>query len=403
MTTETNQTRQHCSNIVLSLLERHFNKRLIHAQNLQMRVLALSSLFLVPASSLVAIEWVAPSLRHTRNDAGFQTTLYMANSDLETGSAFNLVPTPADLELKDWYQSQGIFSLDDILAVTTPYSIGGRGLFATRDIAQNCVVASIPQSLIIATSMDDDPGEEWQVSLTNHVLQIRFLLDDNARTRQNLVPWISSWAPEACDDGSTTTTTTFNPSFPSLEPWLRTIEKNPEKDINIILEETKQAATWMKEMIGTGAITEDGLCKDILERMQNFQRRLGKMKPEKEPNDNNNNNNNNISKWYSLVLSRSAYLGRTWGRKATGLVPFFDMLNHCHEPSDANVDLKCVGDVYPNYADVGLNPKDMILVLTKDVRAGQELLTQYHTDIVGNEENQLKLLLQYGIPPPPPT
>ena len=50
-------------------------------------------------------------------------------------------------------------------------------------------------------------------------------------------------------------------------------------------------------------------------------------------------------------------------------------------------------------ASVDLNRKDMLLVLTKDVELGEELLTQYETDIE-SEEIQLKLLLQYGTPPP---
>lgn len=47
----------------------------------------------------------------------------------------------------------------------------------------------------------------------------------------------------------------------------------------------------------------------------------------------------------------------------------------------------------------GLKRKDMLLVLTRDVDEGAELLTQYDADI-DSEETQLKLLIQYGIPPP---
>ena len=46
-----------------------------------------------------------------------------------------------------------------------------------------------------------------------------------------------------------------------------------------------------------------------------------------------------------------------------------------------------------------LQRKDMLLVLSQDVDEGQELLTQYDAAI-DTEETQLKLWIQYGIPPP---
>jgi hypothetical protein len=111
-------------------------------------------------------------------------------------------------------------------------------------------------------------------------------------------------------------------------------------------------------------------------------------------------------------------LGRAWGQGVVGMVPFFDMLNHSHDTAKKNVDLQCFGDSFPTSTtstttstadddddanEAGrllLNPKDLLLVLTKDVNVGDELLTQYA--LPNDEESQLRLLLQYGIPPPPP-
>ena len=79
------------------------------------------------------------------------------------------------------------------------------------------------------------------------------------------------------------------------------------------------------------------------------------------------------------------------------------MLNHCHDANKANTELMTFGECIDQSSEDGekksfeLNRKDMILVLSKDVELGEELLTQYEIDIE-SEEIQLKLLLQYESP-----
>ena len=115
-------------------------------------------------------------------------------------------------------------------------------------------------------------------------------------------------------------------------------------------------------------------------------------------------NTEEAPKWYSLVMSRAAYLGKDWDYR-TGAIPFFDMLNHCHESSRANTELMTFGACLDRSARDGessgewLDRKDLVLVLTQDVDEGEELLTMYETNI-DEEETQLQLLIQYGIPPP---
>jgi len=80
------------------------------------------------------------------------------------------------------------------------------------------------------------------------------------------------------------------------------------------------------------------------------------------------------------------------------------MLNHCNDANQANTELLSFGMFLDRInlnddSNVGLDRKDLLLVLNKDVEEGNELLTQYATDI-DDEETQLKLWIQYGIPPP---
>ncbi|CAB9526223.1 expressed unknown protein [Seminavis robusta] len=262
-------------------------------------------------------------------------------------------PTAADFRFDAWCDANSIYRVG-VQTVTTPLSLGGRGLFATRDLPKGSVVASIPANLVIVQEGD----EEWQISLTNQVMGLK---DDTSNE------WIQSW--KGCG---------------ALD--IETLLNNPDNQDTM--------KKFVGSIAGQGAITHNGAKKELTERLENYSKRLGSLSAEED-----------TSKWYSLVLSRSAYLGKEWGFKA-GAVPFFDMLNHCHDARSANTELVTFGSCLDktkessNEADSsGLQRKDMLLVLTKDVNEGQELLTQYEKAVT-SEEGQLKLWIQYGIPPP---
>ena len=240
-------------------------------------------------------------------------------------------------------------------------------MFALRPLKRGTVVASIPAELIIVAS---SPEEEWQVSLTKKVME-------EAKNEEN--EWIRSWKGLG--------------ALP-LEALLLA----SEEDSDILLD------SLVDSMAGTGRITRDGAKKDVQSRLENFHKRLDLLTK-------TGVSRSEVAKWYTLVMSRSAYLGKDW-EYASGIVAFFDMLNHCHDSSQSNTDLMTFGecmdkmrsndkgenDTKKSASDV-LERKDMLLVLRTDVDKGQELLTQYATDIE-NEETQLKLWVQYGIPPP---
>ena len=63
-----------------------------------------------------------------------------------------------------------------------------------------------------------------------------------------------------------------------------------------------------------------------------------------------------------------------------GCIPFFDVLNHCHDANKANTELMMFGECIDQSsedgqrANVDLNRRNMILVLTKEWSVGRNCL-----------------------------
>jgi len=265
--------------------------------------------------------------------------------------------TAADKKFDLWCDENGIVRVG-VQTITTSKSLGGRGLFAVKPLRRGSVVASIPAELVICASSASN--QEWQVSLTNEVISQK---DENE--------WIQSW------------------------------ERSEALNFSALLvTDDADVLEYVNSIVGQGRITRSGAEKDVKLRMGNFNRRFGQSLSSGAPRE-------EIAEWYTLVMSRSSYLGKEWDYRS-GIVPFFDMLNHCHESELANTDLVTFGSCLDRQSEDAkernqstglLGTKDMLLVLTRDVCEGQELLTQYYTEI-DDEETQLKLWIQYGIPPP---
>lgn len=276
-------------------------------------------------------------------------------------------PTVADVEFDQWCDRQGIVRAG-VQTITARQSAGGRGLFATQFGKSGSVVASIPASLVmVADDDDDEDGTEWQVSLTKRVSTT------SSNTEQN--PWIESWS-----------------SPPDVASLLSVATEDERSDDGTI---GSSIDGFVRNMVGRGNVTEEGARTAVKGRLETYERRF---------DENVRATSSDLPKWYALVMSRAAYLGKSWNYRI-GIVPFFDMLNHSHDATEANVDLTSFGDCLDragenvDLSEISLDRKDMLLVLNKDVARGQELLTQYETD-VQDERTQLKLWIQYGIPPP---
>ncbi len=97
---------------------------------------------------------------------------------------------------------------------------------------------------------------------------------------------------------------------------------------------------------------------------------------------------------YSIVISRAAKLGPSFNG-ASGIVPFFDMLNH----GVKNVDLVSYGTISEKYGnqDSSLHPQDMLLTTTKTLEAGEELFTLYFKgDTTSDKALAQRVFQQYG-------
>ena len=347
------------------------------------------------------------------------------SSSSSSSCHLSIVPnqTPTDRQWdEEWCPRFGIQKVG-CQTCTTPISVGGRGLFATRNLSAGTVICSIPERLVLVvdgSNKDNNNKQpnEWQVALTNQVLE-HLTKKENGNDRNKndsgdddsllmYNQWIASWKGSG-----------------PLKVFESLLGDNVgNKDKEEIESSIHAVAKWLYNDQPQHVLSLKSIQQDLHERFWNFQTR----RPFLGLADDDNNNSKNdqvIAEWYSLVMSRASYLGKDWDYRV-GIVPFFDMLNHSHDAELSNVELKTVGqclrgdgsyssedegknynngdDDVKNGADrLGLNRRDLVLVLTKPVREGQELLTQYETNVDDDEEAQLKLWIQYGIPPPTTT
>jgi hypothetical protein len=104
---------------------------------------------------------------------------------------------------------------------------------------------------------------------------------------------------------------------------------------------------------------------------------------------------------YAMVLSRAANLGRAWNY-SIGIVPFHDMINHSSE--NPNVEVRPFADIISRAsggAPSWLQDRDMILLATRDMVAGEELLLTYKDDSDDSttSADRVGMFLQYGFAP----
>jgi hypothetical protein len=79
-----------------------------------------------------------------------------------------------------------------------------------------------------------------------------------------------------------------------------------------------------------------------------------------------------------------------------GVVPYYDMLNHCSSEEAVSVHLESVGQAVERMREgekipEGMNERDMLIVASRDIREGEELLTSY-VDGEGDEVDARKLV-----------
>jgi len=326
-------------------------RRLNHHQHRQQRTTTTSS----SSSSMLS-----PLSRRRRQQRRMAALATASSLSATTSFSSQLLPnhhrqTPDDVAFETWARKNGIFFSNNIKCVTTSRSVGGRGLFVVGALVQSGqVLASIPRELIFHSN----DSKYWAADITSQVLKVMKSHNGDDCRRE----WVESWSGGGCK------------SFDEARELLGAFGFAADDD----LEEQIR-----KRIVTRIAFWEEGADKYRLDRDNDFD-------------------------LYSLVCSRACHLGPTWtkGETAIGVVPLFDMLNHY--PSQHNVELVSVKTALERMSDARntvddsgnsevddgssrgsksnkppkgmLDEKDMLLVATKDIDAGAELLTSYVDD-----------------------
>jgi hypothetical protein len=310
-------------------------------------------------------------------------------------SSSSLPPVPqlqqeaADLAFTQWAKSNGIFS-PSIACVTTPKSVGGRGLFATTPLEAGQVLGSIPHSLIFHSS----DSEHWAADITQQVLKLlrkgqdeNGKAEDDATIDDSRIEWVNSWNGGGCTSfqDALVFTSFSGGNGVSSKGTEQASSPSPLIDNPLLRDEVQQRLdrrikTW-----------KDGAATYGLDEADDFA-------------------------LYSLVYSRACFLGPSWAQKNTrkqddgqtstsssqsnsssaviGVVPLFDMLNHYYpHGKQPNVELLSMGTALARMTNgptksspADLNDKDMLLIATQAIEAGDELLTEYVDEV--NDEYQ---------------
>mmetsp|Transcript_16268 Transcript_16268/g.18854 ORF Transcript_16268/g.18854 Transcript_16268/m.18854 type:complete len:367 (-) Transcript_16268:603-1703(-) len=343
----------------------------------------------------------------TRIGSGiFQCTGFSLSSDLirpgPSISPFKIIKelkksqTKEDLLVSKWFTEEaGILGTSRTCLSTTAKSVGGRGLFwvGIEPAFQGDVLAFIPSKCVITASnlQTEFPGLEgmqesdsaWQAKMT---ALASHCLDSSGKDYMNRVQWIESWRGGG-------------PSCPQPSEFYST------EELNQLAEMAKSTVDLVREKID--------------ERYNTYKRDFKDMKKQKYYDG----DAVTFGDMYSIVVSRTACLGPTWGNKR-GIIPMHDFINH-HPPSGkSNVELFCFGDLReiigfahanelikrvlnnPNEIkgvskDADFDPKDndVLLIASRDIDIGEELWLSYREgQKLKTDEEKIWLMLQYGFP-----
>ena len=256
----------------------------------------------------------------------------------------------SDIFIETWSSKAGIIKVG-VGVRTDQRSIAGRGIFATRDIREGEVVASIPNGLVLMGK-----GDGWAGEITNTVKKLKGgggRRGEGAGSGEDLmVEWIDGWEGGGC------------------KSW---------DDVCACVggEGAFNGREELREMVRLR----------LEDRLQGF-RQISYL----DASD---------LELYALVCSRACHLGPSWGEGAVGVIPYFDYLNHHDDPSRVNVGLESFGQVLsrtpegPGRPDPGtMNEKDMLIVAKKDVREGEELLTSYVDE--DDEGGDVRKIITWG-------
>ncbi len=300
----------------------------------------------------------------------------------QSKATFQSSQTDTDIDMENWYKSQGIFGTSRISLCTSSKSVGGRGLFWVDDNSaeQGDIVAFIPSKCVIASSnlknvyptlapMEDSEAS-WQSKLTAYACSC---LTDPKPMQPSWGHWIESW--------------------PGGGPAA------PRPSSEYSLDELKELANFAE------ASTQDA--KEAIDARYDCMKRDWEAVKTFYAED-----EDHFANLYSIVVSRTARLGAEWQNKG-GIIPLHDMCNHPPFDRESNVELFCVGDIirmigndnftllmddFISGGNLKYQDQDILLVASRDIQPGNELWLKYKSRSKMETKEKLWLMLQYGFP-----
>eukprot|EP00550_Attheya_septentrionalis_P005186 CAMPEP_0198285884 /NCGR_PEP_ID=MMETSP1449-20131203/5131_1 /TAXON_ID=420275 /ORGANISM="Attheya septentrionalis, Strain CCMP2084" /LENGTH=408 /DNA_ID=CAMNT_0043983497 /DNA_START=150 /DNA_END=1372 /DNA_ORIENTATION=- len=374
---------------------------------------------------------VCTTSSHVYGFSSSSSSFSTASSSSRRASSVSIISEVdnADAAMDAWYERHELWRNKGLSLLTTSRSVGGRGVFCETSVPKGDVLATIPARCIITTiapemttdaidndnddndnSMDIKSADETKTAeymeRRNEYLRFwpghlaalarRHLKDDNDLNVQDnkdedddkVVEWkelIDAWqggseAPRSVDSYSQeelqeVADMTNAPMevvlagihdkyslFQDRIPCMTGNDDDDDSNDKSLLVSALKQSTMNNDKQGDNDADSDsdGTVVEVQEH-ERMTRGIGEM--------------------YAMVLSRAANLGRAWNY-SIGIVPFHDMINHS-SPTTSNVELVPFGDVRSRSsgeAPSWLQDRDMILLSTRDMVAGEELLLTYKDD-----------------------
>lgn len=304
-----------------------------------------------------------------------------------------LVPTPSDLIFQTWCVDAGILVNKKIKVITSPLSVGGRGLFAFSTLEEGDPVAMIPKEVIfhqnnaaaylpsiaeeirrskadagiIATLSPNQQGRkrDWIKKLWRKVIRREFNKENLQFTTLD-----DLWQPEL--------TRYAIAAVEEEHPWSQWILQWKRDDpsytlfaSNAKLQDEDKINDTVHELLSMMPF----LSSDYLRAALSI--RLGRF--DEDRTIVGLENNGKTSAIYALLGSRATQLGNL----PTSIIPLHDMINHSLDPN-----LSIVED------------EDGVKIFTtRQIHKGEELFICYtKLEEPMDELNALWALIQWGIP-----
>jgi SET domain len=297
---------------------------------------------------------------------------------------------------------------------TTDRSVAGRGVFATKNIQQGDVVITIPESIVFHEYNAAEAFPKLASKLWKQKIRHRDLMEkekEDGRRRQRW--WHRVSIPrrrrarhqqlhyEFTDSSDLWqgTLTSFGLAAAACcglqetnhhHPWSDWISQWKRSDpMQTLFEKQQGAVTWRDEEEVLACVEElSKMLPDVVSKTKlrvAVEMRLGRLEELKTIFD--LKDDAGASKMFGLLTSRAIELGDG----IVGILPAFDMINHSDEPN------------------IGMEYRDGMFQLwaLKEISDGEELFVSYKDRSTSSssgwdEEEAVWMLVQWGIPMPPP-